>query len=63
MLTRGEAPVADYVPQKRHRNVAHSMLVTSATKLQGSDSTSSSYRVPRGLDIVLGPRPGRAIVN
>jgi PhnB protein len=62
MLTSGESPVAHNVPQEWHVNVAHSMLVTSATKLQGSDSTPASCIVHRGLDIVLGPRPGRAIV-
>jgi uncharacterized glyoxalase superfamily protein PhnB len=63
MLTWSEWPVADNVLEKRPGNVAHSMLVTSATNLQGSDSTPASYRVPRGLDIGLGSRPGRAIVN
>jgi PhnB protein len=60
MLTWGESLVADNVPQEWHGKVAHSTLVIGATRLQGSDSTPASYRVPRGFDIVLGPRGDRA---
>jgi PhnB protein len=60
VLTWGESPMADEVPQEWHGKIAHATLVVGTTRLQGSDPLAASYQVPRGFDIVLNPSEDRA---
>lgn len=53
MMTHGEAPIADQVPEDWHDAVLHACLVSGDLTLMGSDAPSASYQAPGSMYVAL----------
>ena len=55
MLTYGESPMADGVPQEAHDRIVHATLTFGDAVLSGADTLPGQFEPPRGFQVLLQP--------